>query len=109
MRGGQFEGLRDAVRNGGSLAEALAQQQRSFPRLYVGLVRAGEAGGTLAATLDHLATLLERQRNLAATLQSAMVYPLVLLVAAIGSILLLLTEVLPQFVPLFEQSARRKF
>ena len=96
--------LRDAVRNGGSLAEALAQQQRSFPRLYVGLVRAGEAGGTLAATLDHLATLLERQRNLAATLQSAMVYPLILLVAAIGSIALLLTEVLPQFVPLFEQS-----
>jgi len=96
--------LRDAVRNGGSLAEALAQQQRSFPRLYVGLVRAGEAGGTLAGTLDHLATLLERQRTLAATLQSAMVYPLILLVAAIGSIALLLTEVLPQFVPLFEQS-----
>jgi len=96
--------LRDAVRNGGSLAEALAQQPRSFPKLYIGLVRAGEAGGTLAATLDHLATLLERQRNLAATLQSSMVYPLVLLVAAIGSIVLLLTEVLPQFVPLFQQS-----
>jgi general secretion pathway protein F len=96
--------LRDVVRNGGSLAEALAQQPRSFPPLYVGLVRAGEAGGTLAATLDHVATLLERQRNLAATLQSAMIYPLVLLVAGIGSIALLLTEVLPQFVPLFEQS-----
>ncbi len=96
--------LRDAVRNGGSLAEALAQQQRSFPKLYVGLVRAGEAGGMLAATLDHLATLLERQRNLAVTLQSSMVYPVLLLVAAIGSITFLLTEVLPQFVPLFEQS-----
>ena len=101
---GVLVALRDAVRNGGSLADALAQQPRSFPLLYVGLVRAGEAGGTLAATLDHLATLLERQRNLAATLQSAMVYPLILLVAAIGSIALLLTEVLPQFVPLFEQS-----
>lgn len=43
--------LRHAVRSGGSLADALAQQPRSFPRLYVGLVRAGEAGGTLAATL----------------------------------------------------------
>jgi general secretion pathway protein F len=101
---GVLTALRDAVRNGGSLAEALAQQPRSFPRLYVGLVRAGEAGGTLAATLEHLATLLERQRALTATLQSAMVYPLILLVAAIGSIILLLTQVLPQFVPLFEQS-----
>jgi general secretion pathway protein F len=96
--------LRDAVRGGGSLAEALMQQPRSFPRLYVGLVRAGEAGGTLAVTLDHLATLLERQRALAATLLSSMIYPMVLLVAAIGSIALLLTQVLPQFVPLFEQS-----
>ncbi len=96
--------LREAVRSGGSLADALVQQPRSFPALYVGLVRAGEAGGTLGATLDHLATLLERQRSLAATLQSSMMYPLVLLVAAIGSITLLLTQVLPQFVPLFEQS-----
>ncbi len=103
-RRGVLTALRDTVRNGGSLAEALIQQPRSFPRLYVGLVRAGEAGGTLAATLEHLATLLERQRNLAATLQSAMIYPLILLVAAIGSIVLLLTQVLPQFVPLFEQS-----
>jgi general secretion pathway protein F len=101
---GVLTALREAVRNGGSLADALAQQPRSFPPLYVGLVRAGEAGGTLAGTLGHLATLLERQRNLTATLQSAMVYPLILLVAAIGSITLLLTEVLPQFVPLFEQS-----
>jgi general secretion pathway protein F len=99
-----LEALRDVVRNGGSLAEAMAQQQRSFPPLYVGLIRAGEAGGTLAATLDHVATMLERQQDLAATLQSAMVYPMVLLVAAIGSIALLLTEVLPQFVPLFQQS-----
>jgi len=96
--------LRDAVRNGSSFAEALARQQHSFPRLYVGLVRAGEAGGTLAATLDHLATLLERQRKLAATLQSSMIYPAMLLIAAIGSIAFLLTNVLPQFVPLFEQS-----
>lgn len=99
-----MESLRDSVRNGSTLADALAQHSRSFPRLYVGMVRAGEAGGTLAATVDHLATLLERQRNLAATLISSMIYPTLLLVAAIGSIGFLLTEVLPQFVPLFEQS-----
>ncbi|MGI4938989.1 MAG: type II secretion system F family protein [Janthinobacterium lividum] len=96
--------LRDAVRDGGALAAAMANEGRSFPPLLIGLVRAGEAGGTLAATLDHLAGLLERERKLAATIKTALVYPALLLVAAIGAIVLLLTTVLPQFVPLFEQS-----
>lgn len=96
--------IRQAVRDGSSLAAALTRHTGSFSRLYVGLVRAGEAGGTLAAILERLATLLERERALTATVQSAMIYPTLLMVAAIGSITLLLTEVLPQFVPLFEQN-----
>ena len=96
--------IRDVVRDGGALATALGQHPGSFSRLYVGLVRAGEAGGTLAATLERLALLLERQRSLAATVQSAMIYPALLLVTAIGSVALLLTQVLPQFVPLFAQN-----
>ena len=67
-------------------------------------MRAGEAGGTLAPTLERLASLLERERSLAATVKSAMIYPGLLLLVAVGSIVLLLTQVLPQFVPLFEQS-----
>ncbi len=98
------EQLRATIRDGGSLAAALAQHPASFPPLYVGLVRAGEAGGQLASTLERLAVLLERQRSLASTVTSALIYPSVLLVAALGSIVLLLTEVLPQFVPLFQQS-----
>ena len=96
--------VRDALRDGKPLATAMMQQPKSFPRLYVGLVRAGEAGGTLAATLDRLATLLERERSLASTVKSAMIYPALLMVAAIGSVVLLLTSVLPKFVPLFEQN-----
>lgn len=96
--------LRDAVRDGSPLAAALAQHPQSFSRLYVGLVRAGEASGRLAETLDRLAELLDSQRRLAATVTSALIYPALLLVAAIGAIVLLLTQVLPQFVPLFEQS-----
>lgn len=98
------EALRKTVRDGGSLAGALAEHPGSFPRIYVGLVRAGEAGGTLAPTLDRLADLLERERSLASTITSAMIYPGLLLLVAIGSIALLLTQVLPQFVPLFEQN-----
>ena len=96
--------VRDKVRSGSSLAAALAAEPRSFSRLYVGLVRAGEAGGTLPATLDRLATLLERERSLSANLRSALIYPALLIVAAIGSIVLLLDYVLPQFTPIFEQA-----
>jgi general secretion pathway protein F len=99
--------IRDAVRDGSPLAAALEREPASFTRLYVGMVRAGEAGGALAATLDRLATLLEQQRRLAATVTSAMIYPTLLVVGAIGSITLLLTEVLPQFVPLFEQNGAK--
>lgn len=101
---GVMGALRNAVRDGSPLARAMAAHPRSFSRLYVGLVRAGEAGGTLAPTLERLAELLERQRALAATITSAMVYPCLLILASIGAVALLLTEVLPQFVPLFQQS-----
>src|SRR5271155_4889977 len=96
--------VRDKVRGGSSLAAALAGEPRSFSKMYVGLVRAGEAGGTLSATLDRLATLLERERSLSANLRSALIYPALLIVAAIGSIVFLLNYVLPQFTPIFEQA-----
>lgn len=96
--------VRELVRNGSPLAAAMHSEPRSFSRLVIGLVRAGEAGGDLAGTLERLAQLLERQRSMMAAVQSAMVYPAVLLVAATGSIALLLTQVLPQFVPLFAEN-----
>jgi general secretion pathway protein F len=102
-----LDDLRDAVRDGSSLTTALARHPASFSRLYVGLVRAGEAGGNLGGTLEHLATLLERQRALASTVISALIYPALLVVAAIGSITLMLTEILPQFVPLFAENGAR--
>jgi general secretion pathway protein F len=99
--------LRDAVRDGSPLSAAMAQQTRSFSRMHVGLVRAGEAGGKLAPTLARVADLLDRQRSLAASVTSALIYPALLVVAAIGSVTLLLTQVLPQFVPMFAQSGAK--
>src|SRR4029077_4544357 len=96
--------VRDKVRGGSPLAAGLAREPRSFSKLYVGLVRAGEAGATLPETLDRLATLLERERSLSANLRSALIYPALLVVAAIGSLALLLEYVLPQFTPIFEQA-----
>jgi general secretion pathway protein F len=98
------EAVRDQVRGGKALAASLAEHPRVFSRLYVGLVRAGEAGGTLADTLAHLADMLEREAKLAASVQSALTYPILLLVASISTIVLLLTYVLPQFTPIFAQA-----
>jgi general secretion pathway protein F len=96
--------LRDAVRDGSPFAAALAQHPQSFPRLYIGLIRAGESGGMLAATLARLAELLERERALRSAVISALIYPAILVVVGIGAIVMLLTQVLPQFVPLFSQA-----
>jgi general secretion pathway protein F len=97
-------GLRDAVRDGSPLSVAMGRYPATFPAMHVGLVRAGEAGGNLGPTLARIADLLDRQRALASTVTSALIYPAVLFVAMIGAVALLLTQVLPQFVPMFEQS-----
>ena len=97
-------GLRDAVRDGSPLSVAMSRYPATFPAMHVGMVRAGEAGGNLGPTLSRIADLLDRQRALASTVTSALIYPAVLFLAMIGAVTLLLTEVLPQFVPMFEQS-----
>jgi general secretion pathway protein F len=99
-----IERVRERLRGGSSLAAALAAEPASFPRLYIGLVRAGEAGGNLGETLERLARLLQRQRSLSLTIRSALVYPTILVVAGLGSIIFLVGTVLPQFVPMFAQS-----
>jgi general secretion pathway protein F len=96
--------LRDAVRDGTPLSVALGREPGSFSRLYIGMVRAGEASGKLADALARLADLLERQRRISATVTSALIYPCLLAITSVGAVILLLTQVLPQFVPLFEQS-----
>ncbi len=101
------ERLRQSVRDGASLAAALSEHPASFPKLYVGLVRAAEAGSTLAPTLDRLGTLLERERSLASTITSALIYPALLLVAAIGSIGLLSPRCSPSSSPCSSRTAWR--
>jgi general secretion pathway protein F len=102
-----IEALRNQVRGGKSLAAALSDHPKIFPRIYVSLVRAGEAGGNLAESLDNLAGLFEREIKLAGTVQSAMIYPALLFVLAVSTIALLLTYVLPQFQPIFDQAGAR--
>jgi len=95
--------IRDRVREGGSLSDALEEQHGAFNRLFVNMVRAGEVGGTLDVTLSRLTDYLERSRDLKDSVISALIYPILLLLLAAGSLILLLVYVIPQFTPIFEE------
>ncbi|KQY49775.1 type II secretion system F family protein [Lysobacter sp. Root494] len=94
--------IRDAVRGGSSLSTALDRQHGTFSRLYVNMVRAGEAGGSLHETLSRLADYLERSRALQGRIINALIYPAILLAMVGLSLLFLLGYVVPQFALMYE-------
>jgi general secretion pathway protein F len=94
------------VRGGAAFSEALRAEGSIFPADYVAMVRAGEASGTLAPVLERLADQLERAHKLKARVQGQLIYPAVLTFAAIGSVVILMTVVVPAFAPLFAEAGR---
>lgn len=94
----------DMVRGGSSLANSLAAQEGLFPAFYIGMVRAGEAGGSLNSTLRHLAELLERSEAAREQVKSALVYPAIVLATGCASVGILFAFVIPRFRPLFEDA-----
>lgn len=99
--------LLKAVRGGRSFADALNEQGGCIPGYYVGLVRAGEAGGTLSAVMTDLADSLESARALRQDVRSALNYPIMVLATAGAAILILLLAVVPEFEPLFAGAGDR--
>lgn len=95
------------VRGGSALADAMAEEGGFFPSLYVAMIRAGEASGQLDRTLGELVTLREKSEAMRSKLTSAMIYPALLVLTAIGALGILLTVVVPQFAPLFEQAGEQ--
>ena len=96
------EKVRNHVREGGSLSDALEQRHGVFSRFYINMVRAGEIGGSLDQTLNRMAEYLERAKELKDGVVSALIYPALLVVLAIASLILLMVYVIPQFTPMFE-------
>ncbi len=94
--------IRESVRGGTPLSQAMEAQSGVFSRLYVNMVRAGEIGGALDDTLKRLADYLERSKALKESVINAMIYPTILVVLVLGAIGLLVGYVVPQFLPLFE-------
>jgi len=97
------EQIRDKVRGGGTLSDALGDQH-VFTNMYVNMVRAGEMGGTLEVTLLRLADYMTRAKELKDSVISAMIYPIILLVLSGVSMFVLLGKVVPSFKPMFEDA-----
>jgi type II secretory pathway component PulF len=87
--------------SGAELSESLERHPKVFDRLYVGIVRAGEASGELRQSLESLAGMIEIRRRLRARLREAMTYPIVLSVIMLGVVVFMLTYMFPRFADLF--------
>ena len=98
--------IRDSVRGGKSLSQALDMHRDVFSRFYVNIVRAGEAGGALGVVLSRLAETMERNKELRESVVSALIYPTILICVAVASIMVLLVFVVPTFQQTFQQAGK---
>lgn len=92
-----------SIREGGSFSEALLKHPRIFSRLYVNMVKAGEAGGILVEVLEKLHEFLESTKELKEQVLTSMIYPIILVSTGGLSIIILLTYVLPKFSVIFSE------
>ena len=98
--------LLEAVLDGAHLSDAMARHPEAFQDDYVNMARVGEASGNMARVFGELADLLERRLDLAGRLTSALVYPSVLIVMALASIIVVMGVLVPNLAPMFADSGR---
>jgi general secretion pathway protein F len=102
-----LEDVLKSIRGGSTLANALETHRASLPVYYIGLVRAGEAGGALDGVLWRLSDALEHGVALRETIRSAMYYPAFVLLMSVATLVVMFTMVIPEFRPLFEDNGSR--
>ena len=93
----------DDLRNGGLLSASAAQHPQVFPNYYVGILQSAELTGRLDESLDSLAGYLNREMETRSKVVGALAYPVVVMVLALVTVMILAGYVLPQFKPLFEE------
>jgi general secretion pathway protein F len=98
--------VRTAVNEGLSFADALARHPKLFDELFVSMVRAGEVAGNLDEVLVRLADFLENTQKLKSKVQSAMIYPVVMVVVTVGIIGVLMVKVVPEITSMFTQQGK---
>jgi general secretion pathway protein F len=94
----------DRIRGGATFAEALESYADILPSYFIGMIRAGEAGGSLDTVVGRLAETVERAQALRESIRSALQYPSLVLVMAVVSLIILFNAVIPEFRPLFEDT-----
>ncbi len=94
--------LGEAVQGGSTFSEALSAYPKMFNKLFVNMVKAGEIGGVLEVVLKRLAEYQEKANRLRAKITSAMVYPTIILVIAVGILTFLMLVIVPKFKEMFE-------
>jgi general secretion pathway protein F len=92
------------VSAGAALSEAMAVREARFPSAVIGVVQAGEASGTLGSALVDLAAFLDRGEEIRAKVRGAMVYPALLLVTAMATLVVLATVLVPSLAPIFDEA-----
>ena len=94
-------GISDNIAAGGTFSESLTQYPKIFDNLYINMVKAGEAGGVLEVVLGRLAEFAEKSEKIKNKVKGAMIYPIVVLIAAVGITAFLLVAVIPKFQQVF--------
>lgn len=95
--------IKESVNEGNSLASSLSQHSRYFSQIYINMVTAGEASGSLDLVLERLADFSENQDALKGRVIAAMVYPVIMLFIGVLALLLLVTFVVPKFTVVFNE------
>ncbi len=91
------------VESGQTLSESLAKHPKCFDRLYVNMVKAGEAGGALEVILQRLAEFKEKAQSLKRKIVGAMVYPAVVICVAVGILTFIMVAIIPKFKKIFDE------
>ncbi len=92
----------DEIEGGSTLSEAMTKAPKAFDRLYVNMIKAGEAGGALEVILKRLAEFQERSLSLRRKIKGALVYPCVVVSVAVGILTFIMIKIVPAFVKIFD-------
>lgn len=98
--------IRESVNEGSTLTKALSDHPKLFSSIYINMVRAGEASGSLDVVLERLADFGEKQQALRGRMRSALVYPLFMAVIGAAILFILITYVVPNITQVFDEMGR---
>lgn len=93
----------DEIESGATLSEAMSKSPKVFNRLYVNMIKAGEAGGALEVILQRLADFMERAESLKRKVKGAMIYPIVVILVAVSILAFIMVKIVPVFRDMFEE------